>query len=244
MLIILTSTILLVGIGLWNWLSFSGMEATFIPFSILLIILTIEIISIIIIGLKLTKGQDGKEKISTEWKLSIIIAGIILLMTIGIFGRELLSGGTEFTGGLNIPAQLSLLILILMIEITSLVIMGIKIMKPNWHQVEKEKITTKWLVLTLFGVIILLTTIGIMGRLQFTGALNIPFIFSTIMFILISEIIMISFTVIILLKPNWYQEGEEKKSTKWLILTLIFSIVLLMSIGISGWFLLKIIIFR
>jgi hypothetical protein len=217
-------------------------EVAVSPFSILLMILTIEIISIIILGIKLTKGQDGKEKISTKWKVSILIAGSILLMTIGIFGRSQLSGGSEFTGGLNISSPFSILILILMIEITSLIIIGSKVLKPKWHQVEKEKITTKWLVLTLFGVIILLATIGIIGRLQFTGALNNPFIFSTLILILITEIIMILFTVIRLLKPNWYQEGGVKNSTKWLVLTLIVSI--LVSIGISGWYLLKIIIFR
>ncbi|MFX1392465.1 MAG: hypothetical protein ACFFAH_02720 [Promethearchaeota archaeon] len=203
--------------------------------SILITILIVEIIMIFIIGAKFIKPEWSKkikEKTTSNWKYFTLLGSIIFLAVIGIFIWIFL---VSFIGITVIYNNFSILLLILIVEISSIIIVLIRLLKPEWRDVKKEKISFNWKILALIGGLILLLITGIVGWMQLSGTIFPPIGFSILIAILIAEIASILIVGAKLLKLEGYEAKMEKISSNWKYFALIGGLVLLTIIGIVGW---------
>ncbi|MFX0188497.1 MAG: Ig-like domain-containing protein, partial [Candidatus Hodarchaeota archaeon] len=203
--------------------------------SLLIAFLIVEIISISIFGaifLKPEKLQKIKEKITTNWKFFTLLGCMILLAVIGILIWKLL---VSFLGIKVIYHNYSILLLILIVEISSILIVLIQFLKPEWREVPTKKVLFNWKSFALFGGLVFLTIIGIIGWGQLSGIVFPPISYSVLIPILIAEIMSILIVGAKLLKFEWHEVKTEKISINWKIISLNGSLILLAIIGIFGW---------
>ncbi len=154
----ITSVSLLALLGLIGWLTFLEPVSNPIVLTMLIPILVIELISIILAGktiLKLINRKEKRKEFLIDGSYFILLAWLLLFTIIGIIGWIILFGLSSSS------LIITILISILMIEIMSILIVGIRRYNFKKYPKKTDRHRIKKYVAIFLTVVIILAIIGI-----------------------------------------------------------------------------------